>query len=681
MNFPQSSSIKYRPDINGLRALAVSAVVLYHTFPLLIKKGFLGVDVFFVISGYLISKIIISELYDNSFSFVNFYIKRVNRIFPSLFFVLFFCFVFGWIALLPDEYKQLGQHIKSGAIFTSNFLLLNEVGYFDKSADLKPLLHLWSLSIEEQFYVFLPIFFYFVWRIKFNFLWAILFILSASFYLNIKNSSINLMSAFYLPHTRFWELLCGSFLAIIEINRKINFDKILLTFNMLENTFRNLISAVGFLLLIYGFFILDDNYIFPGAWALAPVLGSMLIIAAGSGAYINKVFLSNKFFIWLGIISFPLYLWHWPLVSFARIIEGENLSVKIRIFIIFISVFFAWVTYELVEKPVRFGKKNKGKFFSLITIAIAAWVTGFITYENNGFVSRGNVKKNIENLSQFSMPDLTKNHEICLKIMVINYKGHCLYFAETHDLNKLDYIFIGDSHGEALSIGLFDQENKKSFLSLGLGGCPPLIGVDRFNQDGSLNCKESFMPAYDLFKKYDFLNTTLVLVGRYSAYVEGTGFGAVENMLVKPGHLHIQKNGPRSNNENNTYKNIFYDGLIDTLSAISPRVKDIIIVLQIPELGFDPRLCVSRFLRASKFDCKIPKEDVLIRQENYRLLIKKAAINYSNVKIYDPIDFLCDKENCYPIKNNNIFYRDSDHIGALGAKFIIKDMYNKGYLN
>ena len=219
MNFPQSSSIKYRPDINGLRALAVSAVVLYHTFPLLIKKGFLGVDVFFVISGYLISKIIISELYDNSFSFVNFYIKRVNRIFPSLFFVLFFCFVFGWIALLPDEYKQLGQHIKSGAIFTSNFLLLNEVGYFDKSADLKPLLHLWSLSIEEQFYVFLPIFFYFVWRIKFNFLWAILFILSASFYLNIKNSSINLMSAFYLPHTRFWELLCGSFLAIIEINR------------------------------------------------------------------------------------------------------------------------------------------------------------------------------------------------------------------------------------------------------------------------------------------------------------------------------------------------------------------------------------------------------------------------------------------------------------------------------
>ena len=220
------SHSKYRPDIDGLRAIAVLSVVAFHAFPSWIRGGFIGVDVFFVISGYLISTIIFENLDKGTFSFSEFYSRRIRRIFPALLLVLIACFAFGWFALLADEYKQLGKHIAAGAGFISNFILWNESGYFDNSADAKPLLHLWSLGIEEQFYIVWPLLLWFVWKRKFNLLTITIVLAVASFILNLKGVKQDMVATFYSPQPRFWELLCGSLLAWFTLYKKYTFSVI-----------------------------------------------------------------------------------------------------------------------------------------------------------------------------------------------------------------------------------------------------------------------------------------------------------------------------------------------------------------------------------------------------------------------------------------------------------------------
>jgi peptidoglycan/LPS O-acetylase OafA/YrhL len=211
---------KYRPDIDGLRAVAVLAVVAFHAFPSWAKGGFIGVDVFFVISGYLISIIIFENLERGTFSFTEFYARRIRRIFPALLLVLIVCLTIGWFTLLADEYKQLGKHTVAGAGFISNFILWNEAGYFDNSAETKPLLHLWSLGVEEQFYIFWPLLLWFAWKHKFSLLTLTILVALASFVLNIKGIKHDMVATFYSPQTRFWELLCGSLLSWITVYKK-----------------------------------------------------------------------------------------------------------------------------------------------------------------------------------------------------------------------------------------------------------------------------------------------------------------------------------------------------------------------------------------------------------------------------------------------------------------------------
>lgn len=217
---------KYRPDIDGLRAIAVLSVVIFHAFPNLLKGGFIGVDIFFVISGFLISTIILNGLEKDSFSFVEFYSRRIKRIFPALLLVLIASFVLGWFVLLADEYKQLGKHIAGGAGFVSNFVLWKESGYFDNTSETKPLLHLWSLGIEEQFYIVWPLLLWFVWKQRLNPLTITLIVMLSSFILNISTVQSDAVAAFYSPQTRFWELLTGSILAYVTLNQSINQSKI-----------------------------------------------------------------------------------------------------------------------------------------------------------------------------------------------------------------------------------------------------------------------------------------------------------------------------------------------------------------------------------------------------------------------------------------------------------------------
>lgn len=390
---PRLAPTKYRPDIDGLRAIAILAVVVFHAFPSLLRGGFIGVDVFFVISGFLISSIIFEGLDKGTFSFAEFYAHRIRRIFPSLLFVLITLLLIGWLTLLAEEYKQLSKHIASAAGFFSNFILWNEVGYFDNSADTKPLLHLWSLGIEEQAYIIWPLVFWLAWKRKIN--TPTLIILGAffSFYLNLEGINNDAVATFYAPQTRIWELLTGSLLAWLTLYKKETFSTYSLCierclvktpfFKIIKSdgkTLCNISSIVGTILLIYGFWGITKEVSFPGKWAIIPVLGATLIISAGPNAWINRTILSKKIIVSFGLISFPLYLWHWPILSFATIIEGEVPDWDIRLLIILISVVLAWLTFRLVEQPIRLSKSRRLTTAILILFMMIVGCIGYYIY-------------------------------------------------------------------------------------------------------------------------------------------------------------------------------------------------------------------------------------------------------------------------------------------------------------
>ncbi len=422
---------KYRPDIDGLRAIAVLSVIGFHAFPYWVKGGFIGVDVFFVISGFLISTIIFESLEKNTFSFSEFYARRIKRIFPALLLVLIACYAVGWFILLAGEYKQLGKHIAGGAGFVSNLILWGEAGYFDNSAETKPLLHLWSLGIEEQFYIAWPLLLWFAWKKNFNLLSMTIIVAVVSFYLNIKGVNNNAVATFYSPQTRFWELLCGSILAWMILYKK---DTLTFVKRKLEGwlgsvfyqhapeesdgkTLANILGFAGLLLLTYGFYGITKDFSFPGMWAIVPVLGSVLVISAGPYAWFNRVVLSNRLLVWFGLISFPLYLWHWPLLSFARIVENEVPGKGIRIAAILISIVLAWLTYRLLEKPMRFGKHGSVKTFTLVVLMFAMGYVGYDTYRWDGFGFRHtsnlsmDEKAIAEERSNYWADNLDKNFE------------------------------------------------------------------------------------------------------------------------------------------------------------------------------------------------------------------------------------------------------------------------------
>lgn len=300
----------------------------------------------------------------------------------------------------------------AGASFVSNIVFWSEAGYFDKAADTKPLLHLWSLGIEEQFYIFWPVLLWLAWKYKFNLLVSTLLIAAASFALNVNGVKSDPVATFYSPQTRFWELLSGSLLAWITLYKtdtlaptknRIAANSIFVKFSQKwffdSKIMPGFISILGFLGLGYGFLVINKNMSFPGYWALVPVLSTVMIIGTGPKAFINRTLLSNRVMVWFGLISFPLYLWHWPLLSFARIVEGVVPSSNLRLAAVLLAIALSWLTYKLVETPIRFSKNNKALVIVLVFLIIIIGYIGYNTYSRNGLSFRNADKANINRLS------------------------------------------------------------------------------------------------------------------------------------------------------------------------------------------------------------------------------------------------------------------------------------------
>ncbi|SJM90584.1 acyltransferase family protein [Crenothrix polyspora] len=501
---PLTTSPHYRPDIDGLRAVAVLLVVGFHAFPEWLKGGFIGVDIFFVISGFLISRIILTDITRQHFSFRTFYTKRIKRIFPALIVVLSACFGVGWFILLPDEFKELGKHIAGGAGFVANLVLWSESGYFDNQAELKPLLHLWSLGIEEQFYFVWPVVLIIATKKRYNLLWLMLAFILASFVFNIRSVHTDPISDFYSPFTRFWELMAGSLLAYLSVlpgqshrplsptegrgdkNNKRSYASLL----------KNTAAFIGGLCIAIAVFYLDKTKAFPGWWAILPVLGATLLIFAGTTAWFNKKLLAHPALVFIGLISFPLYLWHWPLLSFARIMVLGTPTLALRLSLVAASIFLAWLTYRIVEQPIRFGANTHHKTTGLCVLLTLLLAVGYSTQTANGFAFR--MQDKVDYSEFFAGLNYTHSHHLvalehheCNFYDIEKSTPRAEIDSRCYTPHSKNVVFLwGDSHMQHLNYGLtHNLPTDVSLLQAGASGCPPT--TQRLNPDPLQTCNKA----------------------------------------------------------------------------------------------------------------------------------------------------------------------------------------------
>ena len=473
-----SRTASYRQDIDGLRAIAVLAVLFFHASPNWMPGGFIGVDIFFVISGFLISNIVFQGLQKETFNLREFYARRVIRIFPALLVVLGAVLIFGWAALLASEYKQLGRYTVGGTLFFSNFLSWHDAGYFDSNADKKPLLHLWSLGVEEQFYLLWPLAVMLLRRRSNRILMLVGVCGLSSFLANIIFVQYYPVAAFYSPFSRFFELMSGAAIAYLGQLHAKPMDIRNADGNVRYGFQNNVMSTAGAIAIVSSFLLIDSGSKFPGLWVMLPILGTMLLIMAGPKALINRYILNLRPLVWFGLISYPLYLWHVPILSFARIIVGGVPSREVRFLCIPVAVGLAWLTFRFIELPIRSrayhpSKKVLGPIVLSLIVAMACIsLAGGVLYWRDGFPERLPTLKGIEQAAFEATNESKRGLAVSLCDVAIPNSARCLLstFSESEKL-----LVIGDSHEGALAPGLYRaiQEVRPS-VSLVLqteGGC------------------------------------------------------------------------------------------------------------------------------------------------------------------------------------------------------------------
>jgi peptidoglycan/LPS O-acetylase OafA/YrhL len=641
---------KYRADIDGLRAIAVLSVVGFHLFPNIMRGGFIGVDIFFVISGFLISSIIFENLERSSFSFLTFYTRRIKRIFPALILVLLTCFTLGWFFLLADEYAQLGEHIAGGAGFISNILLWRESGYFDAAAETKPLLHLWSLGIEEQFYIVWPLIIALAWRRNYSL--TILVILTAlSFFLSIKGLRKDPVAMFYLPHVRFWELLAGALLAHVTLYKHAALAK----FPAINADAKSLLGAAS---IIVGLVTINKQSAFPGFWALLPVMGTMLLISAGSQACVNRNILTRRTLVWFGLISYPLYLWHWPLLSFVRIIGGGTPSKPAEIAAVLVSVALAWLTYRFIEKPIRTDQHSATKRNYLLLLMVFVGALGLTAVISQGFQSRP--------LPQLLQPytesiALSEKRDQCFEIPFA-FEKRDSWYCDLGNKNAATKIFAyGDSHALSLIPALekLADAREENIEFTGGSGCPPLLGIQSMRG-------ENWTKKYDCQKLNERIFAhvrdahipVVLLIARWSYYTGGTTrpeeFNALSIDTTKEATL------------TSSQAALAY-GIEQTIARYHAIGVAVYIVTDNPQQLHNPHQALRNARQPSDTlinAFSLPRSE---HEKNQHLADTIVQTHGKGATLINFDDILCDADMCPLVHDGKFLYADSDHLSIAGA--------------
>jgi peptidoglycan/LPS O-acetylase OafA/YrhL len=653
-----SKSPHYRPDIDGLRAIAVLAVILFHLGAPYADGGFVGVDVFFVISGYLITQILATDIDRGSFSLVAFYERRVRRIVPALFFMLLVTAVFGCSLLIPINYTAFVQSAAAAALSLSNVYFYQHSGYFDIGADLSPLLHTWSLGVEEQFYIVFPLLFAVGRRVlRLSWVWIVpaLFVGSLTFgiletYFNLKALALGELklesvstAAFYLPASRCWEFLTGSALAVGPIPAPR------------RDLLRNVLALLGVGLVLTSVVGFNRDTKFPGVMALVPCLGTALVIHANAGAnsFIGRVLCARPM-VWVGLISYSLYLWHWPLLAFARLIWGSELPL-IAYMALFAAMFpIAWLSWRFIELPPRRDRRTftRSRLFIGAGLGALAFLgVALMVSKTSGLPGRfgpaalaiaaGAMDINPARAAcdGKSIADIQQG-----SVCTIGRKGAPISFA-----------VLGDSFADALSPGLdaaANQAGRRGFVFT-RGGCYALVGANSGD-----DCADFVDAAIARLKATPSIRD-VVLVSRWAAAAEASRFGATawRNLFMTD----AESRGP-SDAENLA---VFARSLDRDAAAL--RGYRVTMVAYIPEqLANVPEAGAVRAQWGLAGSFGTPRATVERRQANVRRLLEGAA-QRDGFTVIDAMPALCDAVTCRAIDAGKALYSDDNHLSRFGA--------------
>lgn len=651
---------RYRADIDGLRAVAVLPVVFYHAGFESFSGGFVGVDIFFVISGYLITSILIDQTESDRFSVLQFYERRVRRIFPALFAVVAFCAVASPFLLFPNDLKDFGQSVFATAGFSSNFLFWQESGYFDAPAETKPLLHTWSLAVEEQFYIAFPLLILLLAKHgQRRYLRAFVIIALLSFGISLYGLSHAPEATFYLLPTRAWELLVGAALAsgaVPAINHAAA---------------RNLLAVLGLLLIAYAVFGFSETTSFPGPNALYPCLGTALIVYAGAdqspataqASFVNRL-LSLRVLVFLGLVSYSLYLWHWPLLVFARLYALREITAAETWGVIAASLLLAIVSWRYIERPFR-GQAalwSRGKLFTGAgSVMAAAAVFGIAVHIADGFPGR--VSEKLLRIAEVGQ-EVSPFYKNCSYVTPAEVRDGQLCKVGAEGSMEPSFIVWGDSHALAAVSGI--DKTAKSAGQSGLFayyiGCPPILGIRRLDKSESHWCRDFNDAVMEQIEGHDTI-TNIVLIARWALYSEGTGYGYVK------GKSHIADDETLEGGTAEI-KRVFRSGLERTVAQLHNLGKAVFIMTQIPEVKW---LVPEVLSRGAHFERAVdirPRFEAYRKRQEFATQTFEAIARDYPVKMLRPHERLCDVEHCRIAIDGKPLYRDDDHLSHFGAETV-----------
>tara|TARA_R110002012_G_scaffold138681_1_gene295518 strand:+ start:2206 stop:4098 length:1893 start_codon:yes stop_codon:yes gene_type:complete len=624
--------LKFRKDINGLRAIAVIAVVLFHFQPNWVPGGFAGVDVFFVISGYLMTSIIYKGIDKNDFSILNFYIARANRIIPALSVLCLTLIIFGWFFLSPLDYKNLGLHAASSLSFVSNINYWAEAGYFDAESRQKWLLHTWSLSVEWQFYLIYPIFLVFLKKLmnihsmKKVILLSTFFCLLLSVILTYHQPSFS----YYILVSRAWEMMFGGFaffypLRLSEKNKKIT-------------------EVFGLSLIFSSYFLFSEEYLWPGVYAIFPVVGALLVLLAErDDSLITSNYISQK----IGSWSYSIYLWHWPIVV---AIYYFLLSEAFIYMGILLSILLGFVSYKFIEK-IKFKTKYSSIMDYLkckpIYIAGVTALLGIIVFQFNGFVQSAPPAYS-ELISKINPSPL---RDSCHINSYRPPKDSCEYFEDKH----ITWAVIGDSHSTEIAYALAEKVDAygQGIKHFSFSGCKTSFG----KPEGFSPCTRWYNESVDYILSTDSIEN-VVIIHRYTKQIVGgdayeyPGFTNLDNHTS---HLELTKN---------------LDALINTFSK---NKKNVYVYYPIPELHRSITQLIGRQLKkdVNFSEVKGTSYDWYKERNSFIISHFDNSTYPKNVNLLRSQDVFCDSEYCLAVKDGLPLYFDHNHPSMLGAKELV----------
>lgn len=655
--------MKYRSDIDGLRSIAVLPVVSYHAGIPGPSGGFIGVDVFFVISGFLITTIVAREIAEDGFSLISFYERRARRILPALTAVILACFALGWFTLLPEEMKDLGASAFAAALFASNIYFTLNLDYFTPAAEFSPLLHTWSLAVEEQFYLFFSLLLMLLaWRKWWHPFWIVVGLSLLSLAAAIVFLPSRPDWVFYQIFFRAWELGAGSILALAKQHPPKS------------RAVREVLAVAALAAILVPVFTYHAAMPFPGATALPPVLGATFLIwigAHGAGSIVNTI-LSHRLLVWVGLISYSLYLWHWPIIVFLRISLGTvDFPMAFASAAVILSFFMAWLSFRFVERPFRtrptegFGT---GFIFSAAAFSLVSVVAVGLTLNVSGGLP-ARLPNEVNVIASFA-EDRNNRREECRSRLPSD--GLCtLGSLPSHD-ERVDFLFWGDSHADAFMPAMDESADRlgQNGLFAWSSACPPILGIQRAsNGQECTNFNESVWSWLE--QRTDV--PVVILGARWTLSVEGTRYLGEAGNDVRLKWINDSGTYP-SGSGNAAYVEA---GLQDTVSKILATRRRVVLLGPVPEVGQNvPSVTARKALLGWTPDVSVARQDFEARAGRTERILSSVAEASSEVWYVPLSDLFCGAQICQTTNaEGQPLYVDDDHISKTAALTLLSPRF------